>query len=112
MNLRSLGNGSFLLLLALSLGGCGKLADKLKAPEAEDSAMERSVQEIDLEPVYAEVIPPPPEPEESGPLINQEAQVSILGYHDFSSSRRVTDMVMHPDKFREQMETIRASEIP
>ncbi len=34
-------------------------------------------------------------------------RVSVLGYHDFSSTREIQEMVIRPSKFREQMQTIK-----
>ena len=34
-------------------------------------------------------------------------RVSVLGYHDFSSTRKVQEMVIRPNKFREQMQAIK-----
>jgi len=63
-------------------------------------------------PVEPIEVPPPPVPEETGPVFNPNVQVSILGYHDFSSSRRASDMVIHPNRVREQMEALKKSNIP
>ena len=57
-------------------------------------------------------VPPPPEPEPSLPVFNPNVQVSIIGYHDFSATRRISDMVIHPSKVREQMEAIKRSNVP
>ena len=46
-------------------------------------------------------------------MVNKDAVVSILGYHDFTDgSRRTSDMVIHEDDFREQMQSIKDSDIP
>lgn len=34
-------------------------------------------------------------------------RVSVLGYHDFSSTRKIQEMVIRPNKFREQMQAIK-----
>jgi peptidoglycan/xylan/chitin deacetylase (PgdA/CDA1 family) len=91
------------------LASCDKaweIGQKLKAPEPPPAPP--VVEESPV--VVPEVVPPPPEP--STPLVDPDIQVSILGYHDFSSSRRSTDMVMHPRKLREQMEALRQNQIP
>jgi peptidoglycan/xylan/chitin deacetylase (PgdA/CDA1 family) len=97
----------------LSLTGCDKLwelGQKLKAPEP-------PVTEI-VPPADAttaptpEEPPPPPEPQETGPIFNPSVQVSILGYHDFSATRRISDMVIHPDRVRTQMEAIKKANVP
>ncbi len=38
---------------------------------------------------------------------NDHVRVSVLGYHDFSSTRKVQEMVIRPSKFREQMQAIK-----
>lgn len=40
------------------------------------------------------------------------SRVSVLGYHVFSSSKPATQMLIPTEKFRKQMETIKASGIP
>ncbi|MFK5922119.1 MAG: polysaccharide deacetylase family protein [Verrucomicrobiota bacterium] len=55
------------------------------------------------------VIPPPPKPVVMKLVINKEAQVSILGYHDFTEGVSKKDMVLNIDKFREQMQMIKDS---
>ncbi len=46
-------------------------------------------------------------------VVNKDAEVSILGYHDFSDGDRGTsEMVMNVDDFREQMQRIKDSKIP
>ena len=101
---------SGLALALCSLTGCDKaweIGQKLKAPEAPAPIV------VTPEPVApVEVPPPPPEPEPSLPVFNRNVQVSILGYHDFSATRRSSDMVIHPDRVREQMEAIKRSNIP
>lgn len=58
------------------------------------------------------VIPPPPEPVKMEPVINKEARVSILGYHDFTEGRSTTDMKINIDDFRREMQAIKDSQIP
>ncbi|MEO0414238.1 MAG: polysaccharide deacetylase family protein [Verrucomicrobiota bacterium] len=62
--------------------------------------------------VAPEDIPPPPEPVKMEPVVNKEAQISILGYHDFTESSKVTDMKMNVNDFRDQMQAIKDAEIP
>jgi hypothetical protein len=90
------------LVLSLSCSKVAELGEKLKAPEAEWVVTPVAGEEDELT-----IIPPPPEPE--GPQINVDAEVSILGYHDFSRTRPATEMVIHPDNFRKQMEMLKAS---
>lgn len=89
---------------------CSKVAElgsKLKAPEEQAPSPEQSAQsETELT-----IVPPPPEPGAEEPLINVDAEVSILTYHDFSATRPVGDMIIRPDKFRKQMETLKSSGI-
>ncbi len=94
----------------ICLSSCAKvweIGQKLKAPEPVVPELAELVPDV----VEELEIPPPPE-EDLVPMVNIDAQVSILGYHDFSTSRRATDMVMHPSKLREQMEALRKSEVP
>lgn len=61
------------------------------------------------------VPPPPPKPVKMEPVVvvNKDAIVSILGYHDFTDgSRRTSEMVMLGDDFRVQMQSVKDSEIP
>lgn len=101
------------VLASFLTGGtsCTKLVElgsKLKAPEAEVLALP----EPEVAPIELTIIPPPPEPGSEGPLVNVDAEVSILGYHDFSASRETSDMVIRPEKFRKQMETLKSNEVP
>jgi peptidoglycan/xylan/chitin deacetylase (PgdA/CDA1 family) len=106
----------FLLLLsgAVCLGATGcdrlwELSQKLKAPEAPVPAPTEPQPPLE---VPNPVPPLPPSPKEGAPPFNPMAQVSILGYHDFSSTRPSSDMVIHPDRLRSQMEVIKQSKIP
>ncbi len=66
-------------------------------------------------PVVEEVvidIPPPPEPVAMEPIVNKDARVSILGYHDFTADRSNNDMVLNVDDFRDQMQAIKDDELP
>ena len=58
------------------------------------------------------VIPPPPDPVKMEPVINKEARVSILGYHDFTEGRSRNDMIINIDVFRDQMQAIKDAELP
>jgi peptidoglycan/xylan/chitin deacetylase (PgdA/CDA1 family) len=50
---------------------------------------------------------PEPAPEVPAVTFNEDAQVSLLGYHEFTDSAgKVTQMRIHADKFRAQMEAI------
>ena len=39
--------------------------------------------------------------------IEDHVRVAVLGYHDFSSIRKVQEMVIRPNKFRQQMQAIK-----
>ena len=41
------------------------------------------------------------------PTENDHVRVAVLGYHDFSSTRKVKEMVIRPAKFRSQMQAIK-----
>lgn len=52
------------------------------------------------------------EPEAVEPVENTEetddhVRVAVLGYHDFSDTRKVQEMIMRPSKFRSQMQAIK-----
>ncbi len=47
---------------------------------------------------------PPPEPPQP---VNDYVRVAVLGYHDFSTTRKVKEMVIRPAKFRSQMQAIK-----
>lgn len=51
-----------------------------------------------------------PLPEE--PKVNRDAEVSILGYHDFTEGGSSNDMILNIDRFREQMEALKQNKIP
>ena len=51
--------------------------------------------------------PAPPEPVKMEPVINKKARVSVLGYHDFTESRRPTQMIIKIGDFRAQMQAIK-----
>jgi len=43
------------------------------------------------------------------PVPCEQTQVAVLGYHDFSATKSVTDMRMRTEEFRKQMQAIRDS---
>lgn len=55
-------------------------------------------------PAVSRVIIPP-----SGPVEREQTQVSVLGYHDFSSTKPRTRMRMTPSDFRSEMQRIKDS---
>lgn len=107
---------STVLALACLLAGgtaCTKVAElgnKLKAPEQAVPA-EPGPGLAAASPAELTIIPPPPEPGSEGPQVNVDAEVSILAYHDFSTTREIGEQVIRPDKFRQQMESLKKSGI-
>ncbi len=72
---------------------------------------EPAVQEA--EPVKStEPIPPPPAPVKMEPVINKEARVSVLGYHDFTEGTSTNDMIINIEEFRREMQAIRDAQLP
>ena len=105
---------SCLILFFLTLTGCEKaqpFVDKVttalnrESPEPEN----KPIKAIPVDPAD---IPPPPKPVKMEPVINKEARVSILGYHDFSEGRSTNDMILNIDHFRDQMQAIKDAELP
>ena len=99
-----------LLGLGIFLTGCEEvspIADKVK------EALERESVEEEPEPIVAQPIdiPPPPEPVAMEPVVNKDARVAILGYHDFTSGRSSNDMILNVNDFRDQMQAIRDAEL-
>ena len=98
--------GAFSLVSLTSCEKAAPLVERVK------SALDREViTDEEVTPVVVD-IPPPPEPVAMEPIINKEARVSILGYHDFTEGRSSNDMVLNIDDFRRQMEAIKAAELP
>lgn len=92
---------------ALFLSGCEKASpviDKVK------EALDRDTSEASEE-VVAD-IPPPPEPVAMEPVVDKDARVSILGYHDFTEGRSNNDMILNVDDFRSQMQAIADAKLP
>jgi peptidoglycan/xylan/chitin deacetylase (PgdA/CDA1 family) len=54
-----------------------------------------------------ELIPEPPLLPETPKVKEDHVRVAVLGYHDFSSTRKVEEMVIRPAKFRKQMQAIK-----
>ena len=101
-----------MLLLSFSLSSCEKVkpyAAKLQKALKRDSEPKQVVG-LPAEEMMTEV-PPPPEPVKMEPVINKKARVAILGYHDFTESRRPTQMIIHIDDFRAQMQAIKDAEL-
>lgn len=103
-----------ILLVAVCLQSCAKVEpylNRLKQSLDREAAVEEAtlVQAVLILP---EDIPPPPEPVPMEPLVNKEARVSILGYHDFSESISTNDMILNVGDFRRQMQAIKDSGLP
>jgi len=99
-----------LVALALCAGGCEKAEPVLDAVK----------QALDRETIVAEPpatpemedIPPPPEPVAMEPVVNKEARVAILGYHDFTEGDSSNTMVLNIEDFRDQMQAIEDADLP
>ncbi len=107
------------VVIALLTASCDKVwevGQKLKAPEPVVPEVEEVVEAVDPQGAPADGgeggMPLEMEPVDTGPVIDTDVQVSILGYHDFSERRGPTDMIIRPDRFREQMEVLKRNEIP
>lgn len=101
----------FLLLLFTAFAGCEKVApylDTVKEALDRDAGAEAEQAEA----IALEDIPPPPDPVKMEPVINKEARVSILGYHDFTEGKSSNDMILNIDDFRNQMQAIKDAELP
>jgi len=123
-----------LALAALLLTSCDKvwqLSQKLKADEEPEVVMQSTGNQQgepvplpvldDLDAPYAssstsdasaETDAAATEEEEPESKVNREAEVSILGYHDFSDRSGSNDMVLYIEKFKEQMEALKENEVP
>ncbi len=111
------------LLLALPLASCDKIES---ATEKISDALNRKPEQPgpanqpDPTLILADepdvVMPPPPNPEDAAKMaivINKEARVSILGYHDFTEdSNPRNDMIINIEDFRDQMNAIKEAELP
>lgn len=99
-----------LLPVALAFSGCEKAAPVIDTVK---KALDREVvDENDVPAIDPADIPPPPEPVAMEPVVNKDARVSILGYHDFTEGRSSNDMVLNIDDFRSQMQAIKDAELP
>lgn len=91
-----------------------RIVERVAAAEKSGEAVER--REPSLTDSLADepftVIPPPPKAKAMKEVVNKEAQVSILLYHDFSEGESSDDMIININRFREQMQVIKDSGIP
>ncbi|MDF1752906.1 MAG: polysaccharide deacetylase family protein [Verrucomicrobiales bacterium] len=106
-----------LLLASLFMGFCftscekvDPYVEKLKRVLKRDEAPKQVVGLPDEEKITH--VPPPPEPVKMEPVINKKAKVAVLGYHDFTESRRPTQMIINIRDFRAQMQAIKDAELP
>jgi peptidoglycan/xylan/chitin deacetylase (PgdA/CDA1 family) len=96
-----------LLAAALLLASCEKGAPFVeRVKEALDRQPEAATAAAEAE------IPPPPEPVKMEPVVNKDARVSVLGYHDFTEGTSTNDMILNIEDFRKQMEAIRDAKLP
>ncbi len=92
-----------------------RIVERVAAAEKSGEAVER--REPSLMDSLAEepfsVIPPPPKAKakEVKKVVDKEAQVSVLLYHDFTEDESNDDMVVNIDRFREQMQVVKDSGI-
>lgn len=108
------------LIMALTVTSCERPGGSPAAgdPAAKNSASEMAEKTGPLLADEPDTVPPPPPDLEAvkeiaTPVVNKDAEVSILGYHDFSDGdRRLSEMVMHVDDFRAQMQLIKDAELP
>jgi len=59
-----------------------------------------------------EPTPPIPEVESAAVLEDDGSRVSVLGYHVFHATKSATEMLIPTAKFRQQMDLVKASNIP
>lgn len=107
------------ILFAFALSSCDKvweLGKELQAPEEPPAELVENSAPVSIPnaPGYTppEETKPVEPPEPPKPKFNADAQVSILGYHDFTESGSGTDMKINIDKFRKQMQMLKDAEIP
>lgn len=100
----------FILALVLLVASCEQAAPVL---ETFKEALDREpVVEEEVVETPMEAIPPPPEPVAMEPIVNKDARVSILGYHDFTEGESRNDMILNIEDFRLQMQAIKDAELP
>lgn len=102
---------SFTALIAVSLAltGCEKAAPVLDALK---EALDREPAEEEIAAIDSADIPPPPEPVAMEPIVNKDARVGILGYHDFTEGVSSNDMILNIEDFRQQLQAIKDAELP
>lgn len=97
--------------IALLLASCEQAAPYLeKVKQALDRETDEEV--AARKPKAPSEIPPPPAPVKMEPVVNKDARVSILGYHDFTDGTSLNDMILNVEDFRRQMQAIRDAKLP
>ena len=94
-------------LIALVLPLCGCLERGEETPLEPPKPLVDPSDVLEIEQTPSEIDPEIPEL-----TINKEAQVSILGYHDFITGRSTNPMMINIDKFRSQMQALQDANIP
>lgn len=97
------------LVAAFLLASCDRVVPVL---EQVKEALDRETEEelAARQPAPAD-IPPPPAPVKMEPVVNKDARVSILGYHDFTEGSSGNDMILNVEDFRRQMQAIRDAKL-
>lgn len=99
--------------LILAMSGCDKVQSLVdRTQEALDRAPAPEEPGIVAQPVDPASIPPPPEMVKTEPEINKNAKVSVLLYHDFTTSLPRSGMVVNIDRFREHMQALKDANLP
>lgn len=98
-----------LVLLSFAFTGCEKAAPVLDALK---EALDREPAVEEMAAIDPASIPPPPEPVAMEPIVNKDARVGILGYHDFTDGVSSNDMILNIEDFRRQMQAIKDAELP
>ncbi|MCB1094052.1 MAG: polysaccharide deacetylase family protein [Verrucomicrobiae bacterium] len=100
-------SGTLAIFFILSVAGVGCLEKKQDGPPPEPLVDPNDV--LDAEESAQAPVVDPSIPELT---INKEAQVSVLGYHDFITGRSTNPMMINVDKFRSQMQALKDADIP
>ncbi|MDF1826587.1 MAG: polysaccharide deacetylase family protein [Verrucomicrobiales bacterium] len=98
-----------MIALSIALTGCEKAAPVLDALK---EALDREPVEDKIAKIDPADIPPPPEPVAMEPIVNKDARVGILGYHDFTEEVSNNDMILNIEDFRRQLQTIKDADLP
>lgn len=102
-----------ILSVMLAFTGCDKIKGLLVRTQAAlDREPAKEESGLVAEPIDPASIPPPPEVVKTEPEINKAAKVSVLLYHDFTTSLPRSGMVVNIDKFREHMQALKDAKLP